>query len=196
MRRVWMAVGVGLALGAGACSSGHQAAAPPPTTTSLPYPDPYVVPAVITPAYVNAVFAVLNHVYGNATRVLVATREVTPAVKADLRAIFNDPLYASQVLEAQQSLTGAINNVRPSPGDEVTQVVKLIYASRSCIFLQATSNLSAVLLHPTPEPASEYFELSPKEYSTHQSDLNPTPWAISADAAYLIPTSSPNPCVS
>ena len=69
-----------------ACSGkSHDAApttsAPPPPTTaattqaSLPAsttPNPDVIPPVITVAYVNAVFAVLNHINGNAARSLVA----------------------------------------------------------------------------------------------------------------------------
>ena len=67
-----------------ACSGkSHDAApttsAPPPPTTaattqaSLPAsttPNPDVIPPMITVAYVNAVFAVLNHLNGNAVRAL------------------------------------------------------------------------------------------------------------------------------
>ena len=75
-----------------------------PPTTALPNPD--VIPPVITAAYVNAVFAVLNHINGDAVRALVASKRVTPTVTLYLRAMYNDPLYAEELRIAQQSLDG------------------------------------------------------------------------------------------
>ena len=174
--KVCVAVAVVL-LALSACSGkGHDAAptttAPLPTTaattgasptTTVPNPD--VVPSVITPAYVNAVFAVLNHVYGDATRNLRASHAVTTEVKTDLRAIFNDPLYSEQVQAATVSLSGAISNVRPDAGDGVTIVKKLIAATPNCVFVQTETNLSSVLIHPTPSAAAEYYELVRKQRS-------------------------------
>src|SRR5689334_16440037 len=99
MRRL-IAVGVLVAVLA-ACSSGRHRATGPTTTTA---PDPAVVPAVITPAYVDAVFVVLNHVYSDAARRLRVAHSVTPEVRADLRAVFNDPVYATQLQAAEQAL--------------------------------------------------------------------------------------------
>ena len=134
MRRRVFVAGAVVVVALSACSGKGRDAAPtttappattaattrasPPTTT---VPNPDVVPAVITPAYVNAVFAVLNHVYGDATRSLRASHAVTSGVKTDLRVIFNDPLYSAQVQAATLSLSGAIANVRPDVGDGVTE---------------------------------------------------------------------------
>jgi hypothetical protein len=175
------------------CSSGHHAAAQP-TTTTAPGPNPDVVPAVITPAYVDAVFKVLNHVYGNATRSLVASKQVTQTVQVDLRSIFNDPLYAQQLAQAQQSLTQAIANVRPEAGDAVTTVQRLVGATNTCIFAETVTSLAAVLVTPTPRPASEFYELALKQPNDDPNHINPTPWAISFNADYLSPTQLGNRC--
>jgi hypothetical protein len=151
---------------------------------------------VITVAYVNAVLAVLNHIYGNATRTLRATHEVNADVKADLRAIFNDPLYSQQVEGATLSLQGAINNVRPTAGDGLTVVKSLITASPVCIFVETTTTLSAVLVHTTPTAASEYYELAPKQHGSDPGDLNPTPWSFAFNVAYLTPTKVQSQCAA
>jgi hypothetical protein len=150
---------------------------------------------VITAAYVNAVLAVLNHIYGNATRSLRASHTVTAQTKEDLRAIFNDPLYSEQIQAATLSLKGSINNVRPDAGDGTTVVTRLIAATPKCVFVETRTNLGAVLVHPTPSAASEYYKLALKESSGDPLDLNPTPWAFAYNVAYLTPTTVPNQCV-
>jgi hypothetical protein len=198
MRRRLLALGGAAVLVAAACSSGTHRASPPSTTapaSATAAPNPDVIPPVITVAYVNAVFAVLNHIYGNATRVLRATHAVTPEVKADLRAIFNDPLYAEQVQAANLSLRqGVINNVRLHPGDLRTVVTRLIRASSSCIFAETKTDFSAAFVHATPQPAAEYFALSAKKSDSQLNNINPTPWAFAANEAYLSPTTVADPC--
>ncbi|MBO0747978.1 MAG: hypothetical protein J2O47_06500, partial [Acidimicrobiaceae bacterium] len=105
-----------------------------PTTTA---PDPEVVPAVITPAYVNAVFAVLNHIWDNSLRAELTAANVTPQAIADLRAIFNDPLFDQELKIATQELPSGILNVRHPPGDQVTTVIRLLSSSSTCIFVKA-----------------------------------------------------------
>jgi hypothetical protein len=164
---------------------------PAPTPTA---PNPDVVPGVITPAYVNAVFAVLNHVYGNATRALVQAHAVTAEVKADLRAIFNDPLYQQQLQAAQASLSGAINNVRPNPGDLVTQTIQIQGSSNSCIFVKASTLFTSVERHPTPAPADTYYQLSPKDPGNDPDGLNSTPWAMTENLVFFTPTTVRSSC--
>jgi hypothetical protein len=167
-----------------------------PTTpvgqTTLPNPD--VVPPVITVAYVNAVLVALNHVYGNATRALRSSHAITPQVMRDLRSIFNDPLYNQQIQAAGVSLHGAIDNVRPNAGDGTTVVTHLISASPRCIFIETSTDLSRVLVHLTPQAASEYYELAPKNSKNDGSRLNPTPWAFAYNSAFLTPTNVKNQC--
>ena len=126
-----------LALVLAACSGkSHDAApttsAPPPPTTAATTqasppastaPNPDVIPPVITVAYVNAVFAVLNHLNGDAVSALVASRHVTPTVEAV------SPCRISTIRCMQkrsgsplESLMAPSDNVRQPPGDGVTTV--------------------------------------------------------------------------
>jgi hypothetical protein len=191
-RRVWVLGVVVLLFAVSACSGGGKKDARPP---AIPGPNPDVIPAVITPAYVNAVFKVLNHIDGDATRLLAVQRVITPAVQTDYRAIYNDPMYASELAAASESIQqGVIKNVRTDAGDAVTTVVRLISASPRCIFVETATDLSAVFVEPRPSPASEYYELSPKQHGADPEHLNPTPWAISFNAAYLQPTEVASRC--
>ena len=101
MRRRLLVLGGAVVLAVAACSSGSHRSSPPTTvpvtsTSAVPVaggPNPDVVPPVITVAYVNAVFAALNHINGNAARLLVDDGQFTNNVRSILRAIYNDPLY-------------------------------------------------------------------------------------------------------
>jgi hypothetical protein len=203
MRRKVLALGIAAMFAVAACSSGSHNASPTTISTSpstavdhSAAPNPDVVPPFITAAYVNAVLVVLNHVYGNATRDLRTSLAVSPMVKTDLRSIFNDPLYEQQVHAATLSLQGVINNVRSQPGDLKTTVLRLIAASNTCIFAETKTDFSAAFIHPTPEPASEYFELARKQSGDDPNHLNPTPWAFAVSLAYLSPTSAASTCPS
>jgi hypothetical protein len=193
MRRRLLALWAGLALVGASCSGAHHHAAPPTTASG---PDPDVIPAVITPAYVDAVFRVLNHIDGDASRALLAAGKVTPGVLTDLRAIYNDPLYAQEVKIAQQSISGDTSNVRRPPGDVIVGVVQLVSGTGSCIFVATKSDFSAVLIHTGPPAPSEYYELRRKAPGNDPMRINPTPWAFSFDVVYPTPTSVPDQCGS
>ena len=175
-----------------ACSSGHHISAPTTTTTTAPNPN--IIPAVITPAYVDAVFKVLEHVDGNASRQLIAAKAVTPDVLADIRAIYNDPLYTDEVRIAHESLQASTSNVRQPPGDVGVSVIRLISTSANCIFVQTSDDYSTVLVAPGPSPAAGYWGLRRKQSGADPNQLNSTPWALFFNAVYKSPTSVPNQC--
>jgi len=149
---------------------------------------------VITVTYVNAVFKVLNHINGNAARNLVSTGQLTAPAIADLRAIYNDPLYSVEVRVFDQSISTHFANVRRPPGDRETVVLNLLTASASCIFVESMSDLSAVQVRPAPGAASEYWQLSPKQLGSDPTHLNPTPWALTLNEAFPIPNTIADPC--
>lgn len=194
MRRL-LALGVaGWLVAAGCSSASHHDSAPSTTTTTVPNPDG-PVPTVITPAYVDAVFVVLNHVYGDATRALHVAHSVTPLVVADLRAVFSDPLFTAQVQSANAALKDAgLSNVKADPGDTRTLVERLITGQARCIFVEVSSNFAAIDIHPVPPPASDYYELQPKVSANDPRHLNDTPWAISIEETFSTPTSAPSTC--
>jgi len=183
---------VGALFLASACSSGHHTAAPTTTTTAAPNPD--VIPAVITPAYVDAVFKVLEHIDGNASRELISSKAVTPQVLADIRSIYNDPLYAQEVQIAHQSLQGDLSNVRQPLGDVVVTVTHLISSSPTCVFVETASNYDAVLYKTGNPVASEYWALRPKQNGSDPGHLNETPWSLAFNVDYNSPTSIPDQC--
>ncbi len=197
MRRRILVLSVAVvAVVASACSSGghHSAAGTTTSTTASAGPNPDVIPSVITPAYVDAVFRVLEHIDGNASRSLIAAKAVTPQVLADIRAIYNDPLYAEEVQIAHQSLQGDLTNVKKPPGDVVITVTSLISSSGRCVFVRATSDYSAVIVKVPPQPSSEYWALAPKTSGDDPSHLNPTPWALFFNRTFETPTSIPDQC--
>jgi len=174
-------------------SSGSSSTSVPTNGSGV---NPYVIPDVITPAYVNAVFVVLNQINGDVLRLLVTERAITPGVEEDLAAIYSPPLYRYQLATARNSLSGAINNVKPNPGDPVTVVIRLIYSSKQCIFVQVDNDLSQVLIKPVPEPVAEYYGLKYKGGMDSTDRLNPTPWIIFNDVALLRPRPVQDPCIS
>jgi hypothetical protein len=165
-----------------------------PTTTSPPPPtSPATVPSTITPAYVNSVFVVLNHVYGNALRLELKSNSLPTQAAVDLRAIYNDPLYSKELTIAAQDLAGNRSNVRGDPGDQVTRVVHLISASATCIFVDTETNVSQVVINPPPV-GYDYYELTPKQPGIDPTGLNPTPWALTYDLFFTSPTPAQDKC--
>ena len=197
MRRRYLAIGaVLIGLLSGCSSGGRHASAPATTLATASSPNPDVVPAVITPAYVNAVFRVLEHIDGNASRALIAAHAVTQEVTADIRAIYNDPLYAEEVRIAEESVQGDLSNVKRPLGDVRVVVTHLISSSPTCVFLEATSDYTEVVGSLPAAPASEYWELEPKQAGADPDRLNPTPWSMSFNRTFQTPTELPNQCGS
>ena len=65
---------------------------------------------------------------------------------------------------------------------------------RSCLFVRTNSEYSAVLIHPGQRCLGIFrarHQSSPNHDPQH---LNPTPWAITFNAAYLTPTNIPDQC--
>jgi hypothetical protein len=151
---------------------------------------------VITPAYVDKVFAALNHVNGNAVRDLLAADRVTNQVKQDLRAVYNDPLYAQEVVIAGQTLQGNLSNIRRPPGDRRTIAIDVLGISRSCIFAKTETSFANVIVKQGAPGGSEYFKLTPTQAGADPRQLNPTPWSMAFNASYVAPTRIPNQCAS
>lgn len=197
MRRRFLALAAAaLVLLAGCSGPNRQASAPttPAGGRTARSPNPDVIPAVITPAYVDAVFAVLNHINGNAVRSMLAANAVTPTVQRDLRAIYSPPLYAVELRVFQTGLAEGRSNLRQPVGDRRTTVRAILSATAQCIFVETSSDLSEVELRPTASPASEYWQLERKVATQDPNGINPTPWSLKFNQDYETPTTVPNPC--
>jgi hypothetical protein len=218
MRRFYLALGGVAMLVVTACgSSGHRAdsvppvaTAPPSTagpvatsstdpTTTLPattttVPDTAIVPATITVAYVDAVLAKLNHIYGDAVRASVAAHALTFDADKDLGAIYTVSLAAEEHILFAEALANETQNVRKVPGDPITSVQKLIYASTTCIYAQVQTDSDPVVIHPVAPLADEFMGLRRITAGADLVGLNHTPWIWFFDGVTKTASKVPNQC--
>ena len=157
-----------------ACSGGGRSGARPPATA--PGPNPDVIPAVITPAYVDAVFKVLNHIYGNAVREEASRHRVDAIVQHDLAAIYMPPQLGVEISIFQQALIGSISDVLPDPGDRVFTTTELQRSGADCIQAVAQADYTAV--DRTPSQSAQSLVLVLARRANRPASANPTPWAI------------------
>jgi hypothetical protein len=163
----------------------------PSTTTTVP--DTRIVPRTITVAYVNAVLAKLNHVYGDATRSVVAAKKLTVPAIEDISAIYSIDLGAEEQTVFSQTVGGGLKDVRKVPGDPITSVRNLIYASRSCVYVKVHTNSGPALLHNVKPLADEFIGLRRVPPGRGQG-RNPTPWIFFFDGVTKTASNIPNQC--
>jgi len=217
MRRTLLALG-GVAMLATACGSSHRTTVPttapavvpvsastvPPTTvpaattttvpaTTTTVPDTNVVPPKITVAYVDAVLAQLNHVYGDAVRASVKADKVTHQAVRYLQAIYNKPLGAEERRVFAETIAGGLQNARRMPGDPISTVQKLVYTSPSCIYVRVRTNLDPVVIHPVAPAADEFMGLQ-RPAAGGDPGANHTPWILFFDGVTETPSNVPNQC--
>jgi hypothetical protein len=163
------------------------------TTSPTTVPDTAIVPKQITVAYVDAVLAKLNHVYGDAVRTSVADRKVTVPAVEDLSAIYSPKLAAEEETIFVQEISGSLANVRRVPGDPITEVQDLIYSSDSCIYARVQTNSDPLVIHPVSPLADEFMGLK-RIVPGDGLGLNHTPWIFFFDLVNKTPTDVPDQC--
>ncbi|MCU4187529.1 hypothetical protein K6U06_24440 [Acidiferrimicrobium sp. IK] len=149
---------------------------PPATTTTVP--DPVNIPPTIDAAYVNAVLAQLNHVYGDAQRIEIATKFLPKSIPPLLRAIFGDAQYARELSVFSQALQGnQLDGLSPNAGDRKMTAVALSSNSTSCIQASIVADYRSV--DPVAPPSVPgYVVLRPKISADDPQGVNRTPWMI------------------
>ncbi len=157
--------------GSGAYSAGPTATVPRSTSTT----DPYAVPAIIDVPYLNRVFAALKKVNGDATRLIVANRRITPEAADLLHAVYADDEFKAQAEDWNNLIDGGLKTFRPNPGDRTTHVRQLLIVRSECLALSVDRDYSALAANPEAG-ASALVSLVPRPPNA----VNPTPWAISA----------------
>ncbi len=185
-----------------ACSSGSDAnraragnsvPSEPATTTTT---NPYAVPAVIDAAYVNRVLAGLDAVLGDVTRLLMRTRTFPQEAYDRLKAIYGDNRWLQLKLDAfQTDLQRGFSDYKPTPGNKVTNVTKLVDRSPRCIFAEVHRNYSAVT-DSTIGANPQWVALKPLDPSRDPSRYNPTSWAFVYDGAQPDRSQPSNPCAT
>lgn len=170
--------------------------APSTTPTTAPI-DVSAIPTVIDEAYVNAVLAALDEVNGQAVRLIVAEKFVTPEAADLLNAIYSDDRFTIQVDVWIDSIADdpSLSAIKPDPGNRRTTVRRLIGASSDCIWMAVERDHSASSTNPVP-PREEYMLLHSLDRSNDPHHLNPTPWMIAAEGTRPDGSEPPNLCES
>jgi len=135
------------------------------------------VPAVITVGYVNAVLAQLNHIYGNAVRLVVKTGTIPPAAVADLDSIYSGQQYQDELHVFSSQLVSGVQLVKSDPGDRVFHVRKILRAVPACISAEVSGDYAAVSI--TPAADVTLFVVLSHSSVVPSVISNPTAWDIS-----------------
>ncbi len=171
-------VGLVLAGCGGGPHSTNVADTPPSVVTSTSVDPAFVVPASIDAAYVEQVLRVLDHVQGDVVRSVVASGAFGPHEVAPLRAVFNDPELSGQV-QGFAGLVEVLDRFQRPPGDNRSEVVRLLTARPDCIYAETSVDISATVVD-APPPFRRYVALRPSQPDTDPQDRNPTPFSIAA----------------
>ena len=169
---------------------GPTATVPQPTTTT----DPYAVPAVIDEAYVNRVLAGLDQAVGDIVRLVVSTRDIPPEAIDRLKAMYVGDVLQLKVDGFQRDMFADFSGYRDIPGNQKTEVTRLIGVASTCIFAQVNIDFSAVSVNPNPKFSTQWVALIPVEPTQDPNDYNPTPWAFIYEGFRQDLSEPPDPC--
>lgn len=178
----------------GACSGGrdHDETLPPPASTSTA-PD-YSVPAVIDIAYVEKVMEALDHVYGDAIRILAKERQITKEFLEHLAAIYGDRFFRLAQDAWVREVAGGLETLAQSPRDPETTVRELIRADAACAVASVQRDFGPTrVLSPKPTP-QRFIGLIPLDPTRDPRKLNPTPWMLAYDGFTDEGQPPPDPC--
>lgn len=169
-----------------------------PSTSSTTAPiDVSVIPPVINEPYLTAVLAALDEVDSEATRMIVAAKNLTPAAADYLNAIYSDEEFTRQTDVWYSSLARDLDlkGIRPSPGNRLTTIERIIAASPTCVWLAVRRDYSKVNFDPGTDRV-EYVALEPLDRSNDPRGVNRTTWMITTDGYRQDGTEPSNPCDS
>ncbi len=185
-----------------AACSGPDPEAEPRTTvpilTTTTTTDPYAPPPVIDAAYVNRVLAGLDQVVGEALRMVLRERSVTPDVEEYLRAVYADEnrLFERQRKVLADDAKEGMADVRPTPGNKVSTVSQLVTVRADCIFARVHRDYSPVVYEPNPELVDQWVGLKPLDRARDPMALNPTPWMYVYDGFRRDHSQPDDPCAA
>lgn len=181
----------------GACTGGgggrDDDTLPPRGSSTTSTSVDYSVPAVIDVAYVEKVMEALDHVYGDAIRILAREREITKEFLEHLAAIYTPSQFEFTQRLWVRDVAAGLEGLRANPGDPRTAVLELLRAERRCILARVDRDFSPANSAPDRPTPQEYVALVPViDHARH----NPTPWTISFDGYIASPAGAPpaEPC--
>ena len=170
MRRA-ASIALGLLLLTG-CSGGGSGGAASPTESPA---------GAGNEATVNHVLAALDAVMGDLQRILVKERRITPEVTDRLQAIYTGPELLNQIDAFRVDVAEGLTGYKPTPGNRVTTVSRLITVSPICVFAEVVRDYSPVSPGASGPPSALYVILVTKHEADDPHQLNPTPWAMLYD---------------
>lgn len=184
-----------LALVAGSCRSGDEDPLVPNATVRTEFPtttttDPYAVPAVIDAAYVNRVLASLDALTGEAFRLYIRDRRITPEISDRLRAAYGSgEIYDLTVRSFEKEKDTRLS---APPGNPVSTVTRLITASPNCVYAQVARDYRPV--GGTIQDLKLWVGLRPPAAFQDPLRYNPTPWIYVVDGVRPDNSEPANPC--
>lgn len=161
----------------GGCSGGRDDDSLPPSVSTSTAPD-YSVPAVIDVAYVEKVMEALDHVYGDAIRILAKERQITKEFLEHLAAIYTPKEFEIAQEIWVKDIAAGLVGLLPTPGDPRTTVLRLVRVEPQCVVAAVDRDFTATRDRPVVTTPQHFVGLVP---SSDASDLNPTPWRLSFD---------------
>jgi hypothetical protein len=194
-RPVAMFAVTSLLLGAAACDRRNGSAGDGTTVPTEPPTVSYEVPDVIDAAYVETVMRALDHIYGEAVRIMARERTMSDAFLQRLVAIYTDKEFKIAQDIWLRDLAEGLKDLRPSPGDPVTTVTRLVRSSSGCIVAAVVRDFSATTTGSTVVTPQQYIGLIKKRDGFDPLRLNPTPWIISFDGFIQSGAEPERPCL-
>jgi hypothetical protein len=178
--------------GSGAPAARSSATVPtvPPSTVPA---DPYAVPEVIDAAYLNRVFVALEHVDGDATRLIVANKKLIPEAAQRLISIYDEEELHAQTDLWLDLLAKDMSGFKTPPGDRKTNVDRVISATAQCLYVAVARDYRDISAHAGP-PNVEYVALKPLAAVRNSAHFNPTPWMIASEGSRSDGGVPDNPC--
>lgn len=176
----------------GGCSGGRGDDTLLPPASSSTTAD-YSVPTVIDAAYVEKVMEALDHVYGDAIRILARERQITKEFLEHLAAIYTPNQFEFTQRIWVRDVASGLKGLRRNPGDPATQVQELLRADATCIVVRVNRDFSQTNEQVDQVTPQEYVALVP---APSTSSLNPTPLILSFDGFVATPEGAPpeQPC--
>jgi hypothetical protein len=175
--------------------------APAPSTTPAPETttttaDPLAVPAVIDAAYLDRVLAEIEHVVGDAGRMIQAAGAVTPEAEALLATVYSPEFLEIQIQGWEQVLAdpAEVAALRQPIGDRVTTIAELFTATPECVFARVEQDFSPITSDP-PDQGERYLLLFPVDATQDPSGTNPTSWRIQDRGVAPAGVEPGDPCV-
>ena len=189
-----LVVVVALVVGAAACKRGSGSegggdttlptvveTVPTTPTSTTPAVPSYEVPEVIDAAYVESVMKALDHVYGDAIRIMARDRALTEDFLRHLGAIYTDRFLNLALESWSQDVSNGLRDLPVNPGDPQTAVQRIVEASAACTVVEVRRDFSGFSTAPLPSRPQRFVAMIQKPRGRDALGVNPTPWIMTYD---------------